>query len=317
MNIRKHWKKVVLSCAALFWASCGDDSISNTKIETRPHSTDSSSGTIQEQSSSSSAFNYPVPAYGVYVPPENYRYVRATDTTISCAMEMAGGKTTFYCTNGSVYNNSDVVVKKGRYIYTPEEAEEMIGPCVEHGGRAKTDSINKNLEFAEWYYIDEELQSVKDSLKYVYYENFRKIFDKNGENRESKGIRECLSEFYQVIQPVCLYGGFPVPQSSESTAAKGNYVEKVTCNDGTIVNEDAYNRAAQKVAEAKAVHDQNFADGEYCLNKKIYDLIDSCNTVNKSEIPVSIEPPDTTKVSDALLHTGEFSCDDFDTDFNH
>lgn len=25
MNIRKHWKKVILSCAAAFWASCGDD----------------------------------------------------------------------------------------------------------------------------------------------------------------------------------------------------------------------------------------------------------------------------------------------------
>jgi hypothetical protein len=24
MNIRKHWQKIVLAVAALFWASCGD-----------------------------------------------------------------------------------------------------------------------------------------------------------------------------------------------------------------------------------------------------------------------------------------------------
>lgn len=53
--LRKHWKKMVLSCAAVFWASCGDDSTSSTQVEIIPDSsgTAASSSAISPESSES------------------------------------------------------------------------------------------------------------------------------------------------------------------------------------------------------------------------------------------------------------------------
>lgn len=53
MNIRKHWKKIVLSTAAFLWAGCSDsESVS------QPQSDSSSSGSLESSSSSESSSTY-------------------------------------------------------------------------------------------------------------------------------------------------------------------------------------------------------------------------------------------------------------------
>lgn len=73
MNIRKHWKKFVLSCAALFWASCGDDA-STKPIQTAidPDNTEASNS-----SASSAIALYGVPMYNV----------SSSDVTGSCTSD--------------------------------------------------------------------------------------------------------------------------------------------------------------------------------------------------------------------------------------
>jgi len=105
MNINKHWKKIVLSCAAAFWAGCGEDSTSSTQApvaesplssaaeanlsssdeapspmssETTPDPTSSESA----QSSSSSVISIPI---------IQKIYKRANDTTVTCTETISQG----------------------------------------------------------------------------------------------------------------------------------------------------------------------------------------------------------------------------------
>lgn len=93
MNIRKHWKKVVLSCAAALWAGCGDDS-STHPVQTEssdsigPQSSasenSSSSDFVQESSSGTfegnSSNNTTAPLYGVYYQDTIHQ---VSDTTVT------------------------------------------------------------------------------------------------------------------------------------------------------------------------------------------------------------------------------------------
>lgn len=104
MNIRKHWKKVILSCAAAFWASCNDgesctkpDSFENNPNDNE-HSNNpqsfssnifvqqSSSGTFE--GSSSSDIERTAPLYGIYQVSSSSKNEpllrRANDTTVTC-----------------------------------------------------------------------------------------------------------------------------------------------------------------------------------------------------------------------------------------
>ena len=66
MNIRKHWKKIVLSTAAFLWAGCSDsESVS------QPQSDSSSSGSLESSSSSESSSTYKL----------------ARDTSVTCKAE--------------------------------------------------------------------------------------------------------------------------------------------------------------------------------------------------------------------------------------
>lgn len=325
----RHWEKFVLSLTALFWASCQNET-SVLAYEKIPESNNpkSSSSDNQQPNSSSSIF-VQQSSSGTFVEnpsssdiAQKGTYTLASDPTVSCSRETKipegeyMAKTLYNCDNGLSFDFSEVKERQN-ILYTPEEADKAFGPCVEHGGRVKTESLYKITDIEKWNTINEELEDAKNSLRNTYYEKIYTVFRQKEEKKEPQEIQRCLSDFYHSIEPVCAYGVFSVQQNSEPQKPQGFYIEKVTCKDGAIINEDEYNYVAKKNAEVKASQDQIIADEMYCLNKKIYDLIDSCNSANKSETPVPVEPPDTTNVSKELLHSSNTSCDDYDTSFDY
>lgn len=211
MNIRKHWKKVVLSCAAALWAGCGDDSSTqpiltqrSTDPQSRASENSSSSDFVQESSSGtfigSSSSNAPAPLYGVYYQ-DTVR--RASDTTIICvAKESNAAQQAIYkCTNGEILSRENTLQKNGLLYTLDEFSNEEIAEEVINEGKKTLDSLS-NLENASKD-LKNCLNISKEDILYEYFIPDDAIYEKEQqtdrkkdfENRFQQRIEKCIENY--------------------------------------------------------------------------------------------------------------------------
>lgn len=87
-------------------------------------------------------------------------------------------------------------------------------------------------------------------------------------------------------------------------------MEKVTCVDGTVINEDDYKLVEERNAKTKEENDQRYTDAKYCGIKQISERIDKCNTIDESGEKIPLNKLDTTGVSENTLKY-EGGCDTY------
>lgn len=87
-------------------------------------------------------------------------------------------------------------------------------------------------------------------------------------------------------------------------------MEKVTCVDGTVINEDDYKFVEERNAKTKEENNQRYTDAKYCGIKQINERIDKCNTIDESGENVPLDKLDTTGVSENTL-IYEDGCDTY------
>lgn len=87
-------------------------------------------------------------------------------------------------------------------------------------------------------------------------------------------------------------------------------MEKVTCADGTVINEDDYKLVEERNAKTKEENDQRYTDAKYCGIKQLNERIDKCNTIDESGEKIPLNKLDTTGVSENTLKY-EGGCDTY------
>ena len=97
-------------------------------------------------------------------------------------------------------------------------------------------------------------------------------------SKEFSEKKSCFDEFIYDIAPVAAYGVFTPSTTNNSIKRVG----KVTCVDGTVINEDYYKFVEERYAKAKEEYDQRYTDAKYCGIKQINERIDKCNTIDES-----------------------------------
>lgn len=121
MNIRKHWKRFLLTSTALFWANCGGDSDTPIYVTSDPNNATSADPTINPDGDISTPL-YDIPGDTVYatdtiyaksssgdvqssssvMPPNPYKL--AWDTTITCKGERYETGVVYYDTQSPFYH---------------------------------------------------------------------------------------------------------------------------------------------------------------------------------------------------------------------
>jgi len=350
MNIRKHWNKICLSATAFFWTSCSIEATTNQAVQPssdneysdttnlssengggivalygvnpvydpdsgKVSSSDSCGDELCQASSSSVAQPSDASAQSSSSVKEvKYGLKVYSDTTVACKKgTYKETQTTFngilsstevsvngyICNNGENYTLNDFK-QKGEYLYTKDEYEDLFGPCVDHGGRLISEFANPN-------YVNRMYSVTESELNELYHESFK---ENNLQSQNfSKEKKECFDEFYSDVEPKVLYGAF-WPTSSSSSSTVTTSVEKITCHDGTVVNEEAYNAAKAKQDSLIAYYEQLHRDALYCDNFTYKERLDECNSIDDSGNQIPAPEVDTTKVRREILDD-ESNCIDF------
>ena len=255
MNIRKHWKKLLLTTTALFWASCtsenentfptiGQDTphavdpsaSSDSHIESSSEKAVESSSSEAKAPSSSSELTQVMPAYGVY--DKVSCYLDDKDKGIKASTSSRGVfEYSYHCENGV-----NCVARDSVTGYEPEY------PC-------KENSITKQMICLDYGVIATTETTIScDDGKTYSEEEFRKQYNrlytiKNNQEESSSSVAESSSSAEVTCAPTDSVISYYPPDYSESVA-KSNAEEKA--NRAGVAKIDSIMKAQETIPQALA-----------------------------------------------------------------
>lgn len=251
MNIRKHWKKVILSCAAALWAGCSDDTSSATQVvpEDNPKNEDNnnlpppdtlygvptysmSSSEVVGSCSSEPTSSEAVPSSSEAVPGSSSAALSSADEiTSSSSEEKAGIRDSNLIVSPAGVKVGDKFIAEGDTCEVVSTYDNWFGRGTGLGEGGYKGAI--------------EIDSKIDSL--------------TKDEKMSDDKRACLEEIKTMLdRGVALYG--PMPE---------DYPQEVKCSDG-IVKETEHYKARLK--EYNKGFEEGFNDSIEDGNK----MIDDC-----------------------------------------
>lgn len=229
MNIRKHWKKVILSCAAAFWASCGDDT------STKPIQTSGEPDDIIIQDTARTV----VLLYGVLPPIDTSVQVyssssentpSSSEVTTSSSEEKAG-------IIDSNLIASPAGVKVGDKFIAEGDTCEVVSTYNNWFGRATGlgEGYSKGAK---------EIESKIDSL--------------TKDKKMSDDKRTCLENIKTMLdRGVAIYG--PMPE---------DYPQEVKCSDGIVKETEHYKERLKSYNKGiEEGYNETFEDGNKMIEE--------------------------------------------------
>lgn len=321
MNIRKHWKKILLSSAALFWASCGGDSEStptagpcgdcgefpSSSSEALPKSSsdDAVSSSSEEASSSSEAIS----SSSMDMP-----YRLASDTTIACSAAMlSAGNGCLDPVEVVKVDSPEEIMRKlqeNRSLTLEELSQledDLLGEPIDvplYGVRPYT-CVHHAMNFTymcsdgKQYIVQEGNPAyvLKDSLLYTM-EEYEAKFPKSSSSSEAESSSS--EEVGEPPSPLCQKSDFTNAQELQEKFQndKDAIVDSVKTAEGDSLDE-------QKAKCLKSVYKASYlcsfsgyvaktqtCDGESVVNPRYQAMLDSNRVYVERQIDMCLNPPE-------------------------
>ncbi len=232
MNLRKHWKKFVLTAAAFFWAGCSDDD-SSEQILIGPVSDCTDDGSLNNGDESFNCGGGMIALYGVApVFDESSSSVTSSDSCeqgcdemiSSSSVESSSSSRNEESSSSSGTVDKDAALARGEAL------------CADHEGVKQMIQYEPPWGSPEGSADQEAREEVRDSVGKVLKTDEAKEF--------SPTKKSCLEKFANSIEMVALYGA-PMP------AEKNPYdIWMYACKDGEMVRDEAYQEKDREYNEA-------------------------------------------------------------------
>lgn len=229
MNIRKHWKKVILSCAAAFWASCGDDT------STKPIQTSGEPDDIIIQDTARTV----VLLYGVLPPIDTSVQVyssssentpSSSEVTTSSSEEKAGIIDSNLIASPAGVKVGDKFIAEGDTCEVVSTYDNWFG-----GATGLGEGYSKGAK---------EIESKIDSL--------------TKDKKMSDDKRTCLENIKTMLdRGVAIYG--PMPE---------DYPQEVKCSDGIVKETEHYKERLKSYNKGiEEGYNETFEDGNKMIEE--------------------------------------------------
>ncbi|WP_407442594.1 hypothetical protein [Fibrobacter sp.] len=243
MNIRKHWKKVVLSCAAALWAGCGDDASSATQVVPEDSPKNEESNNLPPPDTL-----YGVPTYSLSssevdgscssTPTSSEAVPSSSSAALSSAEEITSSSSEEKA--GIIDSNliaSPAGVKVGDKFIAEGDTCEVVSTYNNWFGRATGlgEGYSKGAE---------EIESKIDSL--------------TKDKKMSDDKRTCLENIKTMLdRGVAIYG--PMPE---------NYPQEVKCSDGIVKETEHYKERLKSYNKGiEEGYNETFEDGNKMIEE--------------------------------------------------
>lgn len=230
MNIRKHWKKVILSCAAALWAGCSDDASSATQV-------------VPEDSPKNEESNNLPPSDTLYgVPTYNLSSSEAVPSSSSAALSSADDVITSSSEEKAGIIDSNLIVspagvKVGDKFIAEGDTCEVVSTYNNWFGRATGlgEGYSKGAK---------EIESKIDSL--------------TKDEKMSDDKRACLENIKTMLdRGVAIYG--PMPE---------DYPQEVKCSNGIVKETEHYKERLKSYNKGiEEGYNETFEDGNKMIEE--------------------------------------------------
>lgn len=233
MNIRKHWKKMVLAAAAFFWAGCNDDVGTNVQVKELPDCGDGSEASNGESGCIGNGGGM-IALYGVapVIDGSSSSVVSSDsceqncDEMISSSSQVADSSATAPASSAGSQVDSTLYKLK----------RDFRG-CDDHGGVEDYSTYVKST----WSVSEKECVDLAKDSADAYLRN------KMESGYYSKKTLECLESAFEDIrneEEECLYGVF-YPVIGNNSAQSITAVKSVRCEDDTYVDHPDFLKAVE------------------------------------------------------------------------
>lgn len=230
MNIRKHWKKVILSCAAALWAGCSDNTSSATQVAT------------EENPKNEESNNLPPPDTLYGVPTYNLSSSEAVPSSSSAALSSADDVITSSSEEKAGIIDSNLIaspagVKVGDKFIAEGDTCEVVSTYNNWFGRATGlgEGYSKGAK---------EIESKIDSL--------------TKDEKMSDDKRACLENIKTMLdRGVAIYG--PMPE---------DYPQEVKCSNGIVKETEHYKERLKSYNKGiEEGYNETFEDGNKMIEE--------------------------------------------------
>lgn len=245
MNIRKHWKRIVLSCAAAFWAGCSDDSTSATQV---PNGNNDPNGEESNNKSSDSSSDSPIVLYGV----PTYS-MSSSEVAGSCSSEVTSSESapssSFEEIVSSSSNGKGGI--KDTNLITATAGVEVGDKFIAEGDTCEVVSTYDNWFGGATGYGEGLSKGAKEISK--------KIDEMTKAPALKSDQINCLENVKTMLDNgFAIYG--PMPE---------NYPKEVKCSDGIVIETEHYKARLEE-------YNQHEEDGYNETIKRGNEMIDDC-----------------------------------------
>lgn len=341
MNFRKHWKKLCLSGAALFWASC------STSEDSEPVGPISGENLCNDSSElSTNCAGGMIALYGVapiYDPDSGY--ISSSDTceedcesslssSSSDSIEQSSSSKTNETYGYKVFADTTINCKKGSFEEDQQFFNATAGMTLHKYVTVKGFICNNDSNYSaevlkqkgDYLYTPEEYEKlfgicaehggrkstqlvipnqIVSDHKINYIEGDLKMeyyFQMSANNWDSQEFSEEKKAcFKKFYEDIEPVCAYGTFTPQSSSSTMPKSIEKITCMDGTVFGEEEYNTAVAHNDSLNASYEQQYNDKLYCTDLKYKARLDECNNIDDSGKNIPAPAPDTVSVSKELL----------------